>query len=239
MNPQSVAEALNQSGYAVVPPVLSPAEIEALLAAVSRHEGSGVRHKGERAVYAIRNLLEVEAVRDLVAHPAIQSLTGAILGPGAFAVRGILFDKTPEANWKVVWHQDLSIAVQEKREVSGFGPWSVKAGVVHVQPPVAVLERMATIRLHLDDCGLDNGALKVLPGSHAMGRLVAEEIERCRQETAEVLCPVPAGGALVMRPLILHASAPATSPRHRRVVHLEFATEELPGGLGWYDRVSA
>lgn len=237
MSSDTIIETLGRAGHAVVPQVLSPPEIEDLLAALSQHEGSGVRQRGDRAVYAIRNLLEVQAVRDLVAHPQVACLVEAVLGPNAFAVRGILFDKTPEANWKVVWHQDLSIAVQEKREVPGFGPWSVKAGVTHVQPPVEVLERMVTVRLHLDECGPDNGALKVLPGSHAAGRLAAEDIERARQETAEVLCPVPSGGALLMRPLMLHASAPANSPRHRRVVHLEFAAEELPGGLNWYDRV--
>jgi hypothetical protein len=36
-----------------------------------------------------------------------------------------------------------------------------------------------------------------------------------------------------MRPLLLHASSPAADPRHRRVIHLEFAAEPLPGGLEW------
>jgi len=161
-----------------------------------------------------------------------------VLGPGAFAVRGILFDKTPDANWKVPWHQDLSIAVKEQIEVSGFGPWSLKAGVVHVQPPTGVLESMLAVRLHLDDCGPANGPLRVLSGTHRFGRLEAGSIERLRGEFNEVTCPVASGGALLMRPLILHASSAAKEPGRRRVVHLEFAAAELPGGLEWETRVA-
>ena len=148
-------------------------------------------------------------------------------------VRGILFDKTPGANWKVGWHQDLSIAVKKRVDVPGFGPWSEKAGVPHVQPPCAVLEQMLTIRLHLDECGEDNGPLRVLPGSHTKGKMAPQEIKAYRQATEPVICACPRGGALLMRPLLLHASSLATSPKHRRVVHLEFAAQPLPGGLEW------
>jgi ectoine hydroxylase-related dioxygenase (phytanoyl-CoA dioxygenase family) len=96
---------------------------------------------------------------------------------------------------------------------------------------------MITIRLHLDDCGAENGPVQVIPGSHAHGRLRAGEIERLRAERAPVPTCIARGGALVMRPLLLHASSPATSPAHRRVVHLDFAAAALPGGLEWRDRV--
>ena len=148
-------------------------------------------------------------------------------------MRGILFDKTPGANWNVVWHQDLSIAVRERRDVPGFGPWSQKAGVAHVQPPPTILERMLTVRLHLDDCDEANGPLLVLPGSHRSGRLTPEQVQQWRGKTAAVPCLVPSGGALLMRPLLLHASSSSQSPRHRRVVHLEYAAEALPEGLEW------
>jgi ectoine hydroxylase-related dioxygenase (phytanoyl-CoA dioxygenase family) len=158
-----------------------------------------------------------------------------ILGREAFCVRALLFDKTPEANWKVAWHQDLSIAVRHRVDVPGFGPWSVKAGVPHVQPPVDVLERMLTIRLHLDDCDEANGPLKVLPGSHAAGVLSPHALDGWRRRIAPVACVVPAGGAMLMRPLLVHASSSANSPSHRRVIHLEFAAVELPGGLQWHE----
>ena len=49
---------------------------------------------------------------------------------------------------------------------------------------------------------------------------------------------VARGGILAFRPLLLHASSPARQPRHRRVVHLEFAAVELAGGLEWHERVT-
>jgi ectoine hydroxylase-related dioxygenase (phytanoyl-CoA dioxygenase family) len=113
-------------------------------------------------------------------------------------------------------------------------PWSVKEGVPHVQPPVELLEQMLTVRLHLDDCDETNGALRVLPGSHRLGRLSADAIKSLREETA-VACSVAAGGALVMRPLLLHSSERSHRESHRRVIHLEYAGFDLPDGLEWHE----
>jgi ectoine hydroxylase-related dioxygenase (phytanoyl-CoA dioxygenase family) len=224
-----------EQGFAVVPDVLNQSETSALIAAIEMPSAGSVSQR--ESIFAIRNLLEVPAIRDLARHPAVRALVEPVLGPNAFAARGIFFDKTPDANWKVVWHQDLSIAVQEKREVDGFGPWSVKAGAVHVQPPMEVLEKMVTVRLHLDACTEENGPLRVIAGSHRLGRLSAAQIAQQRAEEDEITVPVPLGGALLMRPLILHASSPSQTPAHRRVVHLEFAAEPLPGGLEWHQQV--
>jgi len=228
---------LNENGYAIVPNVAPAGTVAELIAALEQTpEDDGARQRGR--VPGVRNLLAlIPAVRVLAQSHAIRALVAPILGPPAFAVRGILFDKTPGANWNVVWHQDLSIAVRERRDVPGFGPWSEKAGVTHVQPPVGILERMLAVRLHLDDCDARNGPLRVLPGSHTVGRLNAGDIARRREQTPEAVCPVPAGGALLMRPLLLHASSDAQDPRHRRVIHLEYAPEDLPDGLEWHDRV--
>ncbi len=178
----------------------------------------------------------VPAVRDLATHPAIAGWPRVILGPSAFAVRALYFDKTPEANWKVSWHQDLTIPTASRAEVAGFGPWSEKAGSPHVQPPASVLEGMLTVRLHLDPCDLENGPVRVIPGSHRFGKLRGAGIDDLRGRMPEVTVPVPAGGLLLMRPLLLHASSPAAAPRHRRVLHLEYAAAELPAGLRWRER---
>src|SRR5262249_36630616 len=145
----------------------------------------------------------------------------------------ILFDKTPEANWKVTWHQDVTIAVAARREVEGFGPWSMKAGVIHVQPSAEILEQMLAVRIHLDDCGPENGPVRVLPGSHRLGKLTTEEIATIRVAVNEQPCIASRGTALLMRPLIVHASSGATRPGHRRVIHIEYANCTLPGGLDW------
>jgi ectoine hydroxylase-related dioxygenase (phytanoyl-CoA dioxygenase family) len=177
----------------------------------------------------------VPAIRELATTAPLWRLATKVLGPDCAAVRAIIFDKTPGANWKVSWHQDLTIAVQRRVDAPGFGPWSVKAGIVHVQPPATVLERMVALRLHLDACMEDNGPVRVLPGSHKAGRLREEDIARWRAERKPVSCLARRGDVLAMRPLLLHSSSPAQSPVHRRVVHIEYAGVALGKGLVWFE----
>ena len=227
----TLATSIAEVGFAIVPNVFSPDELRNVLSAVERVNNPG---RG-----GIRNLLDrVSEVRTLTGSSAIRRIVEPILGEHRFAARGILFDKTPEANWKVPWHQDLTIAVQGRIEAAGFGPWTVKEGVHHVQPPIEVLESMLAVRIHLDDSNEQNGALKVIPGSHRMGRLNAEQIHSVPHTTCSTLCPVSRGGVLLMRPLLLHASSAAQSPEHRRVIHVEFASTPLPFGLRWFSEKS-
>jgi ectoine hydroxylase-related dioxygenase (phytanoyl-CoA dioxygenase family) len=158
-----------------------------------------------------------------------------ILGSEARIVRGIFFDKTPDANWKVAWHQDLTIAVHKQVDIDDYGSWSKKAGIVNVQPPISVLEKMLTLRVHLDDTDEFNGALRVIPASHKGGRLSAEEIQVWKEKGDSITCSVKRGGVMIMRPLILHSSLAALHPRHRRVVHLEYCSAKLPDGLEWHE----
>jgi ectoine hydroxylase-related dioxygenase (phytanoyl-CoA dioxygenase family) len=184
-----------------------------------------------------QSLLAVPIIRQLAASKPVRGVVEAILGPECFAVRGILFNKTQRSNWKVGWHQDLTIAVRERREANGFRSWSKKADVLHVQPPAEIMSRILAIRLHLDESGPDNGSLRVIAGSHKYGRLSSEQVAHW-QKSHCVTCIVPKGGALLMRPLLLHASSARVSPKPRRVIHFEFAAEHLPSGLEWQDRVS-
>lgn len=190
---------------------------------------------GEGGAAGRRNMLATAAVTGLAGSRRLLELVHSHTGGAPRAVRAIWFNKSPETNWLVTWHQDLAIAVRERVETPGFGGWSVKDGVPHVQPPAAILERMLTVRIHLDDADEANGALRVLPGTHRLGRLEAESVAMLRSERDEVVCTALAGDALLMRPLLLHASGRSTSDRPRRVLHLEYAAEELPGGLVWRD----
>jgi ectoine hydroxylase-related dioxygenase (phytanoyl-CoA dioxygenase family) len=239
MDPRSaeIASSVERDGYSVVPDVVSHDEVERLRLALDRaYAGPLILKRGD-TVYGMRDLLRsVTEIRALAGSFAIRSLVEPVLGPAAFAVRGLLFDKTAEANWIVPWHRDLTIAVRERRNVPGFGPWNTKAGIQHVRPPVQVLERMLTLRVHLDEASENNGPLAVLPGSHrcAEGDVAPSDSELSSGVVAR-LCPVPCGGVLLMRPLILHASSSSREPARRRVVHLEFAADPLPGGLEWFE----
>jgi len=227
----AILEELEEKGFAIVPAVLRPEIVGDLTGCIE----DAMRSRSESSSYAVRNLLEaVPVVREVAESGAVRALVEPALGPRAFIARSLLFDKTPDANWKVAWHQDVTIAVRDKIEVPGFSAWSVKDGVAHVQPPAGILERMLTVRLHLDDCGEVNGPLQVMPGSHRSGRMNAVQISEWRGRETAAICNVPCGGALLVRPLLLHASSAAREPGRRRVIHLEFAAESLPGGLQWH-----
>jgi ectoine hydroxylase-related dioxygenase (phytanoyl-CoA dioxygenase family) len=151
-------------------------------------------------------------------------------------VRSILFDKTVEENWPVAWHQDLTIAVSAQHPVPGYGPWSLKEGIPHVQPPLSLLENMVTLRFHLDDTPATNGALQVIPGSHRHGRISADDT--ARYLTGEVVCECRAGDVLVMSPLLLHASRRSAAPKRRRILHIEYARHaDLSPALQWAEAV--
>ncbi len=203
--------------------------------ATGGHDGA-LDRRGE--VYGGRDLLwRVPEVRSLARSPEILKLVYPVLGQEAFPVRGLFFDKTLSTNWGLPWHQDLTVAVQDRRDVAGFGPWTRKAGIPHAHAPADLLARMLTIRLHLDDSGPGDGPLRVLPGSHAAGKLSPSALAAWTGRAAELAvdCNVAAGGAVIMQPLLVHASASRSEPGHRRVIHLEYAAESLPGGLEWYE----
>jgi Phytanoyl-CoA dioxygenase (PhyH) len=235
----SSCESFERDGFAIVASVLTPAQVEQLIE-ISR-ENAGTSHQAvlrrDGSVYGMRDVVwRVPGIRRIAQSCELLDLARAVLGADAFVVRGLFFDKTTSTNWNLPWHQDLTIAVKARRDVTGFGPWTRKAGIPHAHAPADLLGRMLTIRLHLDDCGRSSGPLRVLPGSHAGGKLVAAAVAEWASRAANLAldCVVPAGGAVVMRPLLLHASSAATSPGHRRVIHLEYAAEDLPGGLEWY-----
>jgi hypothetical protein len=156
-----------------------------------------------------------------------------LLGLPARPVRAVLFDKTADANWAVAWHQDRVIAVKERREVEGFGLWSRKGGAIHVTPPLDVLEQMVTLRIHLDPCGADNAPLRVALGSHRLGRVPADRTAAIAAGHRQCDCLAQTGDVWAYATLILHTSARAAAPSRRRVLQVDYAALDLPGGLEW------
>jgi len=228
---------LAATGHATLPAVYSATEVAALLHCIEAAPAAGPNFRRSKEVFAIRNLLgEIPALWPLLDTPALRGLLGELFPAGCHLTKAIYFDKPAGSNWLVAWHQDLMINVDRRADnLPSFGPWTAKAGWVAVQPPVAILEDTVTIRLHLDECDATNGALKVVTGSHLGGVVPAETI--ATQTATVTVCAVPAGGAMLMKPLLLHASNRSTSDRPRRVVHLEFSTAELPEGLAWRERL--
>ena len=186
------------------------------------------------SLFGARNLFEFEEIRTLSRSPGLREIVETVIGQNARAVRALYFDKTNDANWPVPWHQDLTLAVDGPRDRPGWAAWTIKAGMPHARAPDSLLERMLTLRIHLDDCGPSNGPVRVLVGTHVYGRVPQEKIPSLRETHEERLCVAQEGEVLVMRPLLLHASSPAERPAHRRVIHLEFAPADiLSDGFRW------
>jgi len=213
-----------EEGFAIVSSILEKSECEELINLFGAVNGPGRR-----------GILGLPQIARLACSKRLLDVVQPYLPAQPRPVRGIYFDKNPEANWLVAWHQDLTLVVRNQFDVPGFGPWSVKECVPHVQPPVHLLEQMLTVRLHLDDCDEANGALRVIPGSHCSGRLSPDAIERLRNEKPTTVCGAAAGDALLMRPLLLHSSGRSKNANHRRVVHIEYASFDLPSGLQWHE----
>lgn len=163
----------------------------------------------------------------------IGALAAKAQGDVARPVRAILFNKTANANWSLGWHQDRTISVKERRNVEGFGPWTVKGDMNHVEPPFALLARMVTIRVHLDEVGEDNAPLLVAPGSHKVGRVTEDEIDNVVRRCGTMPCLAAAGDVWLYATPILHASKAATAPTTRRVLQVDYAAEELTKPLEW------
>jgi len=182
----------------------------------------------------IRNLLSSDAALSKLATTSkLQETASNILESSARPVRMILLNKVSESNWGVPWHQDVNIAVRERKEVPGYGPWSIKEGVHHVVPPKEVLENMVTLRVHLDDCHEQNGPLIVSPQSHINGVQKESEVDRKLFDQNAVTCIAKAGDVLAMSPLIWHSSKKSKSNDSRRIIHIEYTTGTLADGLEW------
>ena len=153
----------------------------------------------------------------------------ARIGESPVPFRATLFDKSTATNWLVAWHQDTALPLRERRDVAGWGPWSVKAGITYARAPVSALCRVVALRLHIDDSTADNGPLRVLPGTHTRGVLSDAELARVAHHVHAVDCVTPAGGLVAMRPLLVHASSKAETDLRRRVLHIEYADALVVG----------
>ena len=225
-NPAAVAltsSGMERDGFCIVKAFSPTAERARLLEDVAPLTGAGER-----------DLMRIPAIAQFANAESTLALLRRYMVNEPQPVRAIYFNKSPQANWLVPWHQDLTIAVRERRDVPGFGAWSIKHGVAHVQPPAELMSRVIALRLHFDNADASNGALRVIPGTHRHGRLSAPQVHEARATSGEVVCSAAAGDALLMHSMLLHASSQVTSQRTRRVLHIEYADFPLPGGLRWH-----
>lgn len=237
MNLQQHKNAIAGKGFSVISNVFSTEEIEKISEVIQNIDTSKETFRKSEDLFAIRQFLkEIPQVRDLIFNENLKTIIKEIFGENYFDVKSIYFDKPEKSNWYVAYHQDLTISVDKKVELENFGPWTKKQNQFAVQPPLDILENIFTIRIHLDDTDENNGALKVVPKSHAKGIYRPETIDW--DVETENICNVEKGGIMIMKPLHLHGSNRTTNGKKRRVIHIEFSNQELPEELNWSERMN-
>lgn len=213
---QVTEQGIEEQGFGIIPDVLGDEDVAKLSRWLAdpqlRRSRAGVRH-----------VLKYSAVAEIAEDPRLVGIAQRSLGKRAVAFRATLFDKSPQSNWLVVWHQDTALPIRAKRETEGWGPWSNKDGVTYAHAPESALGQVLALRVHLDDSTPENGPLRVLPGTHKLGVLSDETIHDLVARVASIDCLVARGGILAMRPLIVHASSKSQTEKLRRVLHIEYA----------------
>lgn len=222
----SLMDRLSTEGWAIIQTGLAAAELQSL-----RDNIFSPNSPGQRC------LLDHPLVRKVAISLRTELIESKFLPVGAVAIQAIAFDKTPGANWKVTWHQDVMFPFANPVTSPGFELPSFKEGIAYARPPLDVLESLLAVRLHLDDCDENNGPLRVATGSHRSGVLKNSEIGPAIERYETVTCFAKAGEALLMKPLLLHASSPATTPTHRRILHLVYHTGQ-PISEFWHRSIS-
>jgi ectoine hydroxylase-related dioxygenase (phytanoyl-CoA dioxygenase family) len=227
---------LLENGFTTIDHIYSKEEVEQILATIDQVDKTKETFRKSSDLFAIRRFLnEVPETRKYIFNDNLQNVIRHIFGDDYFAVKSIYFDKPEASNWYVSYHQDLTISVDKKLDLEGYGPWTVKQNQFAVQPPLDILKNLFTIRIHLDDTDENNGALKVISSSHLKNIYRPETIDWTSE--TETICKVKKGGIMIMKPLLLHSSSRTINNKKRRVIHIEFTCQELPTELNWAERL--
>tara|TARA_R110002050_G_scaffold196783_2_gene331777 strand:- start:682 stop:1449 length:768 start_codon:yes stop_codon:yes gene_type:complete len=230
---RNIAE-LEENGYSILTDLYSDNEIEQILTCLDSAEQNGNSFIKTNDLFAIRQLFNyVPELKKLLFNKKLTEILTDNSESEYFLTKAIYFDKPSESNWFVAYHQDLSISVNKKADLENYSNWTFKKGQYGVQPPIEILQDTITIRIHLDKTDKNNGALKVIPKSHLKGIVRADSKEWNIEN--EFVCEVKKGGAMLMKPLTLHASNRTTNGKKRRVIHLEFNKHNLTEPLTWLE----
>ena len=207
---------ISKTGYAITENILSLSECNNLIDTLSSH----LPNRGRAGS---RHLMSSSIIENLAKDSRLMSMAQTTLGKNAVPFRATLFEKSGQANWLVVWHQDTALPLQSHNDSKEWGPWSQKTGILYAHAPSWALNRIMALRVHLDASTRENGSLKVIPRSHLAGVLSDEEVFQIAKKQEVKECLVGKGGIVVMRPLLIHSSSKAQIDKPRRVIHIEYA----------------
>lgn len=211
-----------EKGFAVIPNVLTVSDVSNVL---ENLRSSSIH----RSRAGIRHLMAEANIVALANEPRLLALAQEVMGGPVFPFRATLFDKSSDANWLVVWHQDTALPLRCRKDTPGWGPWSVKEGIIYAHAPTHALDQILALRIHLDDSTRDNGPLRVLPGTHILGVLTDDEVFELSTQRGAEDCLAERGAVLAMRPLLIHSSSKSQTDTPRRVLHIEYAGSKVMG----------
>lgn len=228
---------LTELGFTIFEPIYSNEELEQLITLINQADQTNDTFRKSENLFAIRQFLkEIPETIPVIFNERLNAIISQLFGKDYFSVKSIYFDKPERSNWFVAYHQDLTISVNKKSHINGYTLWTVKQGRYAVQPPIDIIQNIFTVRIHLDDTDENNGALKVINGSHIKGIYRPETIDL--EKEIETICKVPKGGIMIMKPLLMHSSSRTTSNSKRRVIHIEFSNNGLPEDLTWAEKIN-
>lgn len=214
-----LGSAIAESGFVILPKIFSQKCIDEV-----SHQITALAPRRSRA--GVRHALRLAPIAELAQQDPLLDIARTVLGTSAFPFRATLFDKSPTANWLVVWHQDTALPLRNRHELPGWWPWSMKERIEYAHAPAYALSQVLALRVSLDDSSAENGPLRVLPETHKLGVLSDDAIHKLSSQISPVQCIAAKGDVVAMRPLIVHASSKSQAAMPRRVLHIEYAASE-------------
>lgn len=228
MRMPSLVGNLEKDGFEVHRGLFSEAALVALADTATDIEALSSSRGGGRNIFSTH-----PAITEIFKRKSLLAVVERTLGLTQGLSEGLFLNKKVETNWLVAWHQDLFISVKSKLDLEGYSGWTMKQGRPYVQPPIPVLEQSLWVRLNLDDNDTSNGCLRVVPGSHRLGKIQAEDVNRVTEKHGEFAIPCSKGDVILFRPLLLHASSKSISPSRRRVFQVLYSGYQFQNGLDW------
>lgn len=227
----NIKDSIQQDGFSIVPHFFTDKYIDEIIEQLDKHNAL----QYDKQIVSDFNLINsIPFINSLVHFRQLTSLVEQVLGDNSFPINAFVLDKTQDNNWGLGWHQDLKIAVKNKIETVGYSNWTVESGIPHAIPPKEVLEKRLSVRIHLDHCFIENGAILVAPKSHKNGIIQNKtEIEKIISDET-IYCEVEKGGVMFITSLLLHKSPYSTTDKKRRILQIDYVGIKLNNGLEWY-----
>ena len=204
-------QAYDRDGFVLVPNVFSPDEIAILLSHVTKdgrvaqHQGNMPDANGRSSKLSLWMDVGNDVFGAVSTSPRVVNCVRLLLREEIYHWHSKVMLKEPRVGGAWEWHQD-------------YGYWYGDG---------CLYPRMLSCMIALDPATKENGCLKVIPGSHLLGRLdhgrVGEQAGADQERVAAAIdrlgvhyCEAPAGSALFFHGNTFHASEANLSEVPRR-----------------------